>query len=337
MIGAGPAGLFLTLCLARLGLAGSSLACIDAKSTVLKAGQADGLQPRTLEVLRSLGLLNEIIDEGCHMVEVTFWNPTPNGQGIRRTTRVPDVAVRARYQHEITIHQGRIERILEEDLKRYTSNGITRNTTFLDYTIQSDDLDFPVHVSAEEKLPDGTIKQKTMRCKYLVGADGAHSRVRQSMGLKLEGESLDHVWGVCDFVADTDFPDIRKRSVIHSSAGSLMVIPREKIHTGEYLTRLYVQIKDAVDPSSKDEDQNNDEFRKQQTKERRKAVTLDYIFTQANRILSPYSIRVKAGSEPDWFAAYQIGQRVAPRFSKEDDQGMERVFIVGDGTQYCST
>lgn len=60
------------------------------------------------------------------------------------------------------------------------------------------------------------------------------------MGLKLEGESLDHIWGVVDLVVDTDFPDIRRRCAIHSPAGSVMVIPRERIATGNYLTRLYV-------------------------------------------------------------------------------------------------
>jgi 2-polyprenyl-6-methoxyphenol hydroxylase-like FAD-dependent oxidoreductase len=70
IVGAGPAGLMLELLLARYGLGDESLLCVDAKSTTLKSGQADGLQPRTLEILKSLGLADEILTEGCQMWQV---------------------------------------------------------------------------------------------------------------------------------------------------------------------------------------------------------------------------------------------------------------------------
>jgi phenol 2-monooxygenase len=129
---AGPSGLLLTLLLARYGI--TSLACFDTKAGTLKSGQADGLQPRTLEVLKSLGIVDEILNDGCHMSEVAFWNPIQSPKtsvnressgrspGIERTSFVPDVNVAARYLHEVTIHQGRIERILKENLDQYATN-----------------------------------------------------------------------------------------------------------------------------------------------------------------------------------------------------------------------
>jgi phenol 2-monooxygenase len=332
---AGPSGLFLTLLLARYGITGSSLLCLDSKPGTLKAGQADGLQPRTLEVLQSLGIASEILSEGCHIEEVAFWNPTsPEGncsgikRGIERLEFVPDVNVPARFPFEVTIHQGRIERILQENLYQYAQEDtIRRSHRFLEYVEDQSDPEFPVLVKYEYDHTDGTTKQALVRTRYLVGADGARSRVRSCMGFDLEGDTTDHIWGVCDFVATTDFPDIRKRCAVHSDVGSVMVIPREQIATGEYLTRLYVQI-----PSEVVADQHNSGTDKKTTdKKKRGDVNLDYIFKQARAVFSPYNIGIKEDTIPDWWAAYQIGQRMTPKFSTRTSDGIERIFIVGDG------
>lgn len=322
-----------TLMLARYGL-GDTIVCFDAKPGTLKAGQADGLQPRTLEVLKSLDVVDEILNHGCHMSEVAFWNPKRNtsphdAPGIERTSFAPDVAVAARYKHEVTIHQGRIERILESNLNHYAPDCIHRNARFIDFQMDEvGDTEFPVKVEIELEDVVGAKTRKTARAKYLVGADGAHSVVRRRMGLDLVGETTDHIWGVVDFVVETDFPDIRKRCAIHSDAGSVMIIPRERIQGGEYLTRLYVQTTEEVSVESLDQ---NVEGEKQMSKMRRGRITLDSILRQAQRVFEPYEIGVKDGTQVDWWAAYQIGQRMTSKFSLKDSNGQPRIFIVGDG------
>lgn len=47
-----------------------------------------------------------------------------------------------------------------------------------------------------------------MTCKYLIGADGAHSFVRRSMGITTLGETPNMVWGIVDAVVKTDFEAI---------------------------------------------------------------------------------------------------------------------------------
>lgn len=274
------------------------------------------------------------------MAEVAFWNPiatteSHQGQkssGIERTAFVPDVAVPARYPHEATIHQGRIERILQKNLHLYASQDVVRRSHhFTDLEIDHENHpEYPVLVKYDYEQEDGTLAQDSVHTKYLVGADGAQSRVRKSMGLELEGETSDHIWGVCEFVADTNFPDIRNRCLVHSSSGTVMTIHRERITTGEYLTRLYVHAPESLRSEAED-DAEDETCAKQKSRTRRQALTLEQIFKQAQAVFAPYQMEIKQNTKPDCWAAYQIGQRMSLKFGQRAPDGVDRVFIIGDG------
>ena len=77
-----------------------------------------------------------------------------------------------------------------------------------------------------------------MRAKYVVGADGARSGVREAIGAQHVGAQAFHAWGVMDALAVTDFPDIRTKCSIQSEAGNILLIPRE----GGFLFRMYVDL-----------------------------------------------------------------------------------------------
>ncbi|KAL1875956.1 hypothetical protein VTK73DRAFT_9667 [Phialemonium thermophilum] len=148
-------------------------------------------------------------------------------------------------------------------------------------------------------------REEVVKCKYVVGCDGAHSWTRKALGPEFEtvGEMTDFIWGVLDIVPITDFPDIRNRSIIHSaSSGSLMVIPREN-----KLVRLYIQLNEVSANGGRVD---------------RSKITPEMILKAAQKILSPYKIEYHYC---DWWTAYQIGQRVGPHFSKAD-----RIFLAGD-------
>ncbi|KAF4552955.1 FAD-dependent monooxygenase-like protein 6 [Elsinoe fawcettii] len=148
-------------------------------------------------------------------------------------------------------------------------------------------------------------REETVRAKYVIGCDGAHSWVRRQLGFKLEGEPTDYIWGVLDIVPITDFPDIRNRCSVHSeSSGSLMVIPRENS-----LVRLYVQLHE-IKPDA------------ESGRADRSQITPELILKSAQRVLAPYTLEYKHCT---WWTAYQIGQRVGTDFSRS-----ERIFIAGD-------
>ena len=116
--------------------------------------------------------------------------------------------------------------------------------------------------------------EEVVKAKYMLGADGARSWVRDQLGFKLEGDSTDYIWGVLDIVPITDFPDIRMRCAIHSAnSGSLMVIPREN-----KLVRLYIQL--TTTEKTSEGGQRAD----------RSKINPEVILESAQRILAPYKI-----------------------------------------------
>ncbi|OCH85883.1 hypothetical protein OBBRIDRAFT_784167 [Obba rivulosa] len=309
VVGAGPAGL---MCANGLAKAGVNIRIIDQRPAKVAAGQADGIQPRTLEVLQSYGLAERLLREGNHMHMAAFYNPSPKG-GIVRTGRAPDItAPTARYPFEVTLHQGAIEAIFLDSL---ASMGVTVGRPIIPTSIEldqnpvtlKDPQSHPIKAVLKHlDAPEGQSDTEVVYAKYLVGADGAHSWVRKSFGITMDGEQTDYIWGVVDMVPDTDLPDIRNKCAIHSDNGSCMVIPRE----GDMI-RLYIQLADAdvLDPRTRRVDKAR--------------VTPQRLLDVAKKSFKPF--RIETSGEIDWWTLYIIGQRVASKFSVH-----ERVFIAGD-------
>ncbi|KZT67328.1 hypothetical protein DAEQUDRAFT_673415 [Daedalea quercina L-15889] len=308
VIGAGPSGLMGANALRKAGV---NVRIVDQRPQRVAAGQADGIQPRTMEVLQSYGLAERLLREGNRMYMCAFYNPGPDG-GIICTGRAPDIsAPTARYPHETTLHQGGIEAIFLDSM---ASMGLEVERPVVPSLIEvskdeaelKDPQAHPVKVVLKYlDVPEGKIDTEVVRAKFVVGTDGAHSWVRKSCDIVMEGEQTDYIWGVVDMFYETDFPDIRNRCAIHSANGSCMVIPREN-----EIVRLYAQLSDTdvVDANG----------RVDKTK-----MGPQQLLEVANKSLYPYKISSKG--EVDWWTIYIIGQRVASKFSIN-----ERVFIAGD-------
>jgi len=66
------------------------------------------------------------------------------------------------------------------------------------------------------RVDDGSTR--SIRARYLVGCDGAHSRVREAIGAVPRGDFANHAWGVVDMLAFSDCPDIRLKAAIQLAA-----------------------------------------------------------------------------------------------------------------------
>ncbi|KIK79159.1 hypothetical protein PAXRUDRAFT_16476 [Paxillus rubicundulus Ve08.2h10] len=311
IIGAGPAGL---MCANALAKANVNLRIVDKRAAKVAAGQADGISPRTIEVFQSYGIGERLLREACQVHVAAFYDPGPDG-GIQLSSRAPDVtAPSARYPFELALHQGGIEAIFLDSMK-VLGVEVERCTLPTTIEISSDELELadptshPIKVTLERlEQSDGKPREEIVRAKFVLGADGAHSWVRKTFDISMDGEHTgeNFIWGVLDMVPGTDFPDVRNKCLIHSNNGSCLLVPREADGI-----RIYIQLadKDVLSPTTGRIDKDK--------------MGPDKLLQVAQKSLSPYSLQPTNGI--NWWTLYIIGQRVASKFSVRD-----RVFIAGD-------
>lgn len=145
------------------------------------------------------------------------------------------------------------------------------------------------------------------------------------------GDSTDALWGVADIIPRTDFPDIRKKAVIKSAAGTLVLIPRE----GDALVRLYLEMPPNPCSNSSNGSSNGNGGQTSNNNNNTR-VTEGDLRERARLIFRPYEMEV---AETRWWSAYSVGQRLAERFCDVGDDGDDfdargparaRVLLLGD-------
>ncbi|KDN71607.1 putative FAD binding domain-containing protein [Colletotrichum sublineola] len=84
--GSGSAGLCAAVWLARCEV---RFKILERREGPLQQSEADGVQCRTVEIMESMGLSEDLLKEAYHVLELAFWTPDGNG-GIRRSHLEPD-------------------------------------------------------------------------------------------------------------------------------------------------------------------------------------------------------------------------------------------------------
>ena len=220
VVGAGPAGLFTSLFLARAGI--FDITIIDRDALPVQIGHASGIHPRTLEILHTLNIHNELVSGSGGVAETAFWTSSGESEDLKRSSVAPEVTHETFYRRTVVQHQGKTEAILNAELRKRNVS-VRRPLTFLDYHYLDEDGG-PYQVCAFLKNHmNGNIE--VWHCKYLVAADGGHSLVRQICGIGNTVNESEATWAVGDFACETDFPDLRRRCPIRTPCGNLMLIP----------------------------------------------------------------------------------------------------------------
>ncbi|WP_336625969.1 MULTISPECIES: FAD-dependent monooxygenase [unclassified Microbacterium] len=303
IVGSGPAGMLLAAQLSQYP--GVVTRIVERRDGRLAIGQADGIQPRSVETFQAFGFAERIVAEAYNIGWMNFWGPDPaDPSRIVRRSRTADYAYDISEFPHLIVNQARVLDYFAEA----AAHGPGRIAP--DYGVEFLGLTVPGDESApvEVRLKDADGTERTIRARYVVGCDGARSRVRAEIGRVHVGDISQHAWGVMDVLVETDFPDWRIKCAINAEAGNILHIPRE----GGYLSRVYVDLGAVA---------ADDDHRVRQT-------PIEEIIRRANEILHPYTLDVR---EVAWHSVYEVGHRVTDGF--DDAHGTDRlprVFLTGD-------
>jgi 2-polyprenyl-6-methoxyphenol hydroxylase-like FAD-dependent oxidoreductase len=217
IVGAGPTGLTLAAALVTRGV---RTVVIDRLAEGANTSRAAVVHARTLEVLEPLGISERLTSLGIHARRFTVRDRD------RVLVPIDFDGLPTRYPYTLMVSQATTESVLLQRL-RDLGGHVSRPHGLVDLVQDSQG------VSAA--LDDGS----TVRARYLVGADGMHSLVRDRSGIAFVGGSYEESFALADVRLAGGAPS-DEVILYFSTAGMVVVAPLpEGIH------RIVAAVNDA--------------------------------------------------------------------------------------------
>jgi 2-polyprenyl-6-methoxyphenol hydroxylase-like FAD-dependent oxidoreductase len=188
IVGAGPVGLVTALELARRGMEAH---IIDDDGEPTPESRALGVNARTLELLEPSGVTERLLAQGLRIDGVLF------RIGRHEVFRIATSDIPHRFNFILSLPQSDTERLLIEAL---AERGIAVNWHTRLQSLSESKAGLVCQLDVGET-------SRTVHPATVIGADGARSTVRKSLGIGFGGESQPGEWGLADVeLADWPFP-----------------------------------------------------------------------------------------------------------------------------------
>jgi 2-polyprenyl-6-methoxyphenol hydroxylase-like FAD-dependent oxidoreductase len=285
IVGAGPTGLVLALWLTRLGV---RVRIIDKTSEPGTTSRALAAQARTLELYSQLGIADLVVQRGRKVVAANLWVA---GRRAAHVVFGDMGAGLSPFPYPLIFPQDEHEQLLIECLAEVGVE-IERQRELLGFENADG------HVLAQIGTPNGPVG--TCTAAYIAGCDGAHSTVREAIGIGFPGGTYEHLF----YVADVEASGQALNGELHAAFDQtdfLVIFPLK----GEGRARLIGTVRDEVEQKREDLSWHD----------------------VSKRVIEWISIDVKC---VNWFSTYRVHHRVADHFRRD------RAFLLGDAAHVHS-
>lgn len=285
--GAGPVGLMLAAELRRDGL---KARVIDAHDERVFFVKALGVTARTLEIFEDLDMTRDAIDAGVWLTGAdTFQDGT-----LAFSAEIPREGLP---YGALSLAQSETERILEAALAR-NGGHVEYGATLVDFTESGDVID--------ARIQDACGESRIIRCRWLVGCDGARSTVRHRLDVAYEGDQYPQTFMLADVDVDWHLPRGRMYRFNVSGEGgegstSLAALP-VRGSARRYRLSMILLPDDAA----------------------RHTLNATPDFAEIERIMLPVLPKDTRLSSMRWSSVYRVSHRIAQSYARG------RVFLAGD-------
>ena len=289
--GAGPVGLSLALELQRFGI---RFRIVEKKAERSTTSKALGLQPRLSEVFSILGIGDQFFARGFDGVRALNLRSGAKKLLTIKLQFPPNLAGRDACQPRlIMIPQSETEEILETALAE-RGHLVERQRELVGFSQDRDSVSAVVR-------PEGGVEE-TIRAKFLVGCEGAHSVVRKQAGFTFAGATFPLRTLLADVSIDWDLPANEVHAWFHRDGG-FAALP-----FGEQRWRLVAECPEEPGARALD-------------------VTLEQMQDLLVQRTGQKDVRLR---DPLWLSDFRINARMVDRFR------VGRVFVAGDAAHIHS-
>ena len=180
IVGAGPVGLVAAAALAAEAI---PVAIIEAERDLPDGMRASTFHPPTLDMLERFGVVESLIADG---LICPTWQFRDRVEGPIATFDHALIAGDTRHPYRLQCEQWRLTRLLRGHLAASAHVEFVYDARALDVAQDEDGVTLTI------ERPDG--HRETLAGRHLIGADGARSRIRKSLGIGFEGQTIPEIY-----------------------------------------------------------------------------------------------------------------------------------------------
>ncbi len=170
--GAGPVGLVAAANLVHRGV---PVTLLEAGATLSEESRASTFHPPTLDMLDSFGVTAPLIAQGLKAPRFQFRSKK---HGLLAEFDFSAIADSTRNPYRVQCEQSKLTRILLDQLSSQPNFQIEFGSAVQDVTQDSNSIEIAIQRNG---------RTESRRGRWLIGADGARSDVRRSLGIAFEG------------------------------------------------------------------------------------------------------------------------------------------------------
>ena len=186
IIGGGPCGVLLAN---QLGVYGVKTLVVERSDEIIDYPRAVGIDDESLRSVQLVGQAETLL-EGCYE-DVPLKMFTRDGRCFAHMEpRTREFG----WSRRNIFMQPELEAILRKSLGQYGHVTLETGTSLLEFEQQADGVLAHVEKASGEK--------RSIKARYMVGADGGRSTVRKQTGIAFEGETHERKWLVIDIKND---------------------------------------------------------------------------------------------------------------------------------------